>query len=109
MPTEITKYLCQFKCGTKAKSLLRQAVAHEAVCFKNPERKACTTCKHEVYEYDGCDHPELPGSPKEEWMNRSCKKILDEEFEKLWASCDYHSKPVFHIQPVVNCPHYEQK
>jgi hypothetical protein len=109
MPIEIIKYLCQFKCGTNAKSTLRQIKLHEIVCFKNPERKACTTCKHEIYEHDGCDHPELAGAPSEEWMNRSCKKISYEEFEKLWTTCDYHSEPKFHIQPVTNCPYHELK
>lgn len=109
MPREVLKYLCQFMCGTKAKSTLSQIRHHEMVCFKNPDRMACTTCKHEIYEKDGCDHPELPGCPSESWMNRGCKKLSGGEFDQLWVDCDYHNKPKFHIQPVVNCPHWELK
>lgn len=109
MPVEVIKYRCQFKCGTKAKSSLKSINFHEQICFKNPERKACTTCKHEIYEKDGCDHPELEGCPSEQWMNRSCKKIDDDEFEMLVGICEFHNKPVFHVPPIYDCPFWELK
>lgn len=107
MPIEIIKYLCQFKCGTKARSTISQIRLHEKLCFLNPERKACTTCKHERYVKDGTDHPELPGCPSEHWMERGCNILDMKKFNELWNSCEYHSKPIFNIQPVVNCPFWE--
>lgn len=88
MPTEVLKYTCDYKCG-KPSASFRIIKAHESVCFKNPSRKTCSTCKHEIYEKDGCDHPEIPGCPSEKWMNRSCNKIPHDEFEKLWDACDF--------------------
>lgn len=103
MPIEIIKYLCQFHCGCKAKSTFRQIQWHEAVCFKNPERKACTTCNHEYYEKDSDDSGN-------KWMTRGCSHEKgSSEFDELLEKCDYHNKPLFHIQPIVNCPYYEQK
>lgn len=102
MPVEIIKYLCQFKCGTNAKSTLRQIKRHEIVCFKNPERKACSTCKFEKYFKDG--------DGLQTWMSRECTHDKgSSEFDELWEKCDYHSKPTIHIQPVTNCPYWQQK
>lgn len=109
MPIEAIKYRCEFKCGTKAKSTLKQINQHELTCWNNPARRCCTTCKHEIYEKDGCDHPELPGAPSESWMNRGCKKLNEEAFEAQMKRSDYHNKPVFHIPPVHSCPFWEQK
>jgi len=71
MPVEVIKYLCQFKCGTKAKSNIQQINYHESICWKNPLNKCCSTCKHEEYGYDRDDY--------RSWMTRGCK-IISFEF-----------------------------
>lgn len=57
MPIKIKAFACEFRCGriaTKPQTLY----FHEKTCFKNPERKACKTCKHnccDPYESDTGD------------------------------------------------------
>jgi len=110
MPVKVIKYTCEFKCGTKAKGTLPMIRSHEAVCFKNPERKTCSTCEHEIYYKDGEDHHEIHGIVTESWMVRGCKKLTDEQYSHLQETQEWHSeKPVFHILPVVLCPHWEKK
>ncbi len=112
MPVETTKYLCQFKCGKKCVSNKKAMETHESTCWKNPSVKSCSTCKHEIYEHDGCDHPELAGCPSEEWMNRSCKKVESSLFDKMMNMKHYrpYEKPEnFHIYPIVGCPFWEAK
>ena len=81
MPVEIIKYLCQFKCGKHSVSNKKKMETHESTCWKNPDVKSCNTCKHEIYEEDSCDHPEVNGCPSENWMIRGCKKIEETKAE----------------------------
>ena len=101
MPREITKYLCEFKCGKKAQSTIENIERHESICWKNPARKACSTCKYEVYEEDGDGY--------RKWMSRACKVLTEEQFEELHQLSGYNTKPEFHIQPVINCLYWENK
>lgn len=100
MPREIIKYLCDFKCGTKAKSTIPDINYHEKICFKNPARKTCSTCVHEIYRLDS----DYTGS----WMHRDCKN-KNVDFDAAFKLCDYNSTPKFHVQPIHSCPHYSQK
>ncbi len=109
MPIPVTKYRCQFKCGTSAKSSIKLAERHEKTCFSNPERRACTTCKYEVYYKDSCEHPELDGCETETWMVRSCKTLSNEAFELLEKRNELTKKPMFYINPIVNCPYWDKK
>jgi hypothetical protein len=108
MPVEIIKYLCQFKCGTKAKSNTRQILTHEAMCFKNPSVKACTTCKHEIYYKDSFAVTD-PYPMNTDHMVRGCNKVKHETFESLIKLSDYHSHPAFHKHPVRHCPLWESR
>ena len=51
MPRLITtpRWGCDFKCGrvTRDKKWIEK---HEQTCFKNPARRACKTCKHDIKE-----------------------------------------------------------
>lgn len=78
-----------------------QILSHEDKCWKNPETKSCTTCKHEIYKKDGDGF--------RQWMDRGCEKLDYEKFEELMKSCEYHTTPKIHIQPIKNCPFWEQK
>lgn len=108
MPVAITKYLCQFRCGTKAKSTLQQIQFHERVCFKNPDAKTCLTCKHEIYEKDVIEITD-PHYMRKETMVRACNILSDEDFAEEIKRSDYHSEPAFHKQPVRNCSYWESK
>jgi hypothetical protein len=110
MPREVIKYLCDFKCGTSAKSNLPQIQAHEAVCFLNPACKTCRTCKHEEYFKETTDHGELYGS--HDTMVRDCKHEIVRKldlFDNLIERSEYHSQETFHKHPVRNCPYWEAK
>lgn len=47
MAIERKAYSCEHKCGKVR--LDRKAVEkHEALCLRNPDRRSCATCKHDV-------------------------------------------------------------
>lgn len=52
MPIKVTAYSCQFKCGWRVQTKRYRMVAHEKICFHNPERRACQTCNHHVFDGD---------------------------------------------------------
>ena len=62
MAIERKAYSCEHKCGKVR--LDRKAVEkHEALCLRNPERRSCVTCKHDVkperrYSWDTDHSPE---------------------------------------------------
>jgi hypothetical protein len=95
MPIAVTKYRCQFKCGTNAKSSVKDAVKHENRCYKNPDNKTCSTCSNQIYEREDHMH------------GRGCRidllnDFLDELQEKLRVSSSY----VTHVRPLFNCPNW---
>lgn len=97
MPVPVTKYRCQFKCGTNAKSSAKVAQKHEDGCYKNPANKTCVTCSNQIYdrEYNIC--------------GRGCKielinNFLDELQEKLIAPMSV----VQHVKPLYNCPNWNE-
>ena len=47
MPVKVTAFICQFRCGTRPSMKSATTTQHETRCFKNPDRKACQTCKHD--------------------------------------------------------------
>jgi hypothetical protein len=101
-----TRYGCQFKCGTRRRNTIKKAEMHEAICWMNPGLKTCRTCKHEVYEEDCCDHPEVPGNPLEVWINRGCK--LPEREDHIQSIYDsLKTEGTAHIKPIVNCQSWE--
>jgi hypothetical protein len=97
MPVPVTKYRCQFKCGTPAKASVKIAQKHENGCYKNPANKTCNTCSNEIYEReDGV-------------CGRGCKielinDFLDELQEKLKAPMSV----VQHVKPLYNCPNWNK-
>jgi len=108
IPYKITRYGCQFKCGTRRRSTEKKATMHENICWYNPENKTCKTCKHEKVVYDSCDHPELESGISEMWVNRECESKegavhLDSMYESL------KNEKVGHVSPVTNCPFWEPK
>lgn len=107
MPRQITKYLCDFKCGTSAKKTLAIILNHEKTCRLNPEAKACSTCVHEEYTKELIED-DFGGAFTT--MHRGCKKLDEEAFQELMDNrTDGHTTPPFHIFPVRNCPWHELK
>lgn len=95
MPVPVTKYRCQFKCGTTAKASVKDALKHEAGCYKNPANRTCNTCSNEIYERE------------DDVCGRGCKielinDFLDELQEKLKAPMS----AVQHVKPLYNCPNW---
>lgn len=50
MPRPVRAYGCRFLCGQKIVLSKRAMVAHEGICIKNPERRACPTCQYNYTE-----------------------------------------------------------
>lgn len=47
MPRKLTAYGCKFKCGQRVSTKKADIEKHEnQYCIKNPDRRACPTCKH---------------------------------------------------------------
>lgn len=97
MPVRVTKYRCQFKCGTAAKASVKIAQKHEDGCYKNPANKTCNTCSNEIYERE------------DDVCGRGCKielinDFLDELQEKLKAPMS----AVQHVKPLYNCPNWNE-
>jgi hypothetical protein len=44
MPSKITAWSCQFKCGRRVCTTKSVIEKHEARCFSNPAMRACKTC-----------------------------------------------------------------
>jgi hypothetical protein len=85
MPVKIEAFACEFRCGRIARKQ-ESLFLHEKTCFKNPDRRACKTCKHnarEPYESDtgagGCFVCEIDKLPPgkttaincEHWQNKN--------------------------------------
>lgn len=102
MPREIIKYLCDFRCGVQAMNKEKQMLAHQAICWGNPDNKSCTTCKHEIYNKETEDYRMI--------MHRSCEHPeAVEQFDELIVKSDYHNTPMVHALPVRHCPFWESK
>lgn len=95
MPVPVIKYRCQFRCGTNAKSSVKDALKHEGGCYKNPANKTCNTCSNEIYERE------------DNICFRGCKielieLFLDELQEKLVVEGNF----VKNVKPLYNCPNW---
>ena len=53
MPKKITAYACKFSCGHRVTTKKKSIENHEKICFGNPERRACKTCKYHEFDMDG--------------------------------------------------------
>lgn len=98
MPIPVTKYRCQFKCGTKAKGTEKEALRHEAGCYKNPANKTCVTCSNEKYEREGVN------------CSRGCKvELINDFLEELHDKMVVKGAYVHNVRPLYNCPNWNVK
>lgn len=63
MPRKITAYACDYKCGRKVCMSKKSMIEHEKICFCNPIRKACQTCKFFKKESETIYNPYHGGNP----------------------------------------------
>lgn len=95
MPVPVTKYRCQFKCGTTAKASVKDALKHEGGCYKNPANKTCNTCSNEIYERE------------DNICFRGCKiELIDKFFDDLQDKLSTSRSLVQHVKPLYNCPNW---
>lgn len=100
MPIAITKYRCDFKCGTKAIGDRRKMVTHEKNCLKNPDNKSCMTCSNEKYERDSDEDSGV-------YHMRGCKlERMEEFFEHIHESLVVMDSATRHVRPLVHCPNW---
>ena len=56
MALQVTAYLCKYRCGKLSVNKDR-IETHETRCLKNPDRRACITCKHNCRSPQGDEEP----------------------------------------------------
>ena len=87
MPRQVKAYGCEYKCGQKVVLSKESMISHESRCFRNPEKKACATCKHFEKEHDSNG---MEGTGYlDEWVDLICH-AKDECMDKLQNNCDLH-------------------
>lgn len=95
MPIAVTKYRCEFRCGTNAKSSVKEAVKHENRCHKNPANKTCSTCSNQIYEREDHMH------------GRGCKiQLINDFLDDLQIKLRVCNSYVTHVRPLFNCPNW---
>lgn len=58
MPEKITAYRCKYRCGHRVYTKKEPIRLHENICFSNPNRRACKSCK--LWEDSVCEDDHLP-------------------------------------------------
>ena len=88
MPRKVTAYACAYRCGAKVRTSRRAIEEHERCrCLRNPERRACATCRHDSWDQlPDCRHGETL------WMRVRC--------------CDVGAKPTDRVC-ITGCPEWE--
>lgn len=100
MPIAVTKYRCDFKCGTKAIGDRKKMVSHEKNCLKNPETKSCMTCVNQLYLSDSDDE-------RGRYHMRGCKlERMNDFIQDIHESLELHHTATCHVKPLVNCPNW---
>lgn len=107
MPIPVTKYRCQFKCGSRAMGKLKEAEQHESICWHNPANRACTTCIHSEYSRHKEPYDES-GFSEQVWWERHCSHpsgtlLLDDKIDTLYL------EPNGRIKPLTDCPFWQPK
>lgn len=63
MPRIVKAWACSWGCGRNVLTNRKRMDKHEKTCFRNPETRACMTCKHfspskgrdDDFEYAWCE------------------------------------------------------
>jgi len=99
-----------YKCSWCHRCFLRKcnAVQHEDGCNRNPKKRACHTCTHDVCKETEHDFPGISGTRKEHY----CLHFDVPMYDKPWLKeCDINNCcGVGPDQPVpFTCEHYQTK
>lgn len=87
---QITAY--KPKCCNRAYMSKHSAIRHERKCPKNPDNRACQTCKNRTVEYDEGWY----------WYCEHFEKGIDKD-AGLW------DEPEWYIEPRMSCEFWEGK
>ena len=97
MPVLVKAYTCQWKCGHVAVKSKSRMQNHEYRCFKNPERRACITCRFFNAGCPGMNYiiPGNAGYEHDPGESRHCTAETEHDIQhKLLADCqDWEAKP----------------
>ena len=52
MAHPVKAFACDFGCQRNVLTSRKRMAEHEARCFRNPEQRACATCKHLMTEWE---------------------------------------------------------
>ena len=63
MPIKRTAWACKWGCGRNVITSRQRTENHEKICFYNPARQACVTCKHLATDYNTVYNPHHNGNP----------------------------------------------
>jgi len=113
MPIRYTVYGCKFKCGqprSKRRAFIEQ---HEEICWYNPIKKTCKTCRFEVYEFEDygfsrdCNHPNQKTAQHilEEALSRGQQSTFFSIGEKQTGPCKIKGYEAGDrdVPPIINC------
>jgi len=90
MPRTITAYACDYKCGGKVQTSRKRMVQHEELCFHNPARRACISCRY-FESYDDSNGMEHEPQNLHTWRHTECLASEDIDIsEKLTHNCDLY-------------------
>lgn len=86
----------------------QSAIRHESNCPKNPENRACQTCKHKSEELETVYNPYHDGDPGSTDYDVKCWWC--EHFEKMIdRMAEFFENPNWYIEPRMNCEFWEEK
>ena len=100
---EITAY--KPKCCNRAYMSKYSAIRHERKCPKNPDNRACQTCKHQIEEQKTVYNPYHGGNPGSTdhdvnyWWCEHFEKVIDRFAENDDTE----------MEPQMNCEFWEGK
>ncbi|PXV88396.1 hypothetical protein C8E03_108123 [Lachnotalea glycerini] len=88
------------KCCSKAYMTKSGARKHKKKCFKNPDNKACLTCKYFIKDYNTVYVPP-----------RGDSNYGDDDYEEPYYFCDFDGKTLMsvHIKPMKLEKHYQSE
>lgn len=103
MPTPVTKYLCEHRCGKNAVGSLFEMKRHEDSCWKNKNNATCKTCVNEIYKNSEEGFGFLTGG-----KYRGCKiSAINETLDNVQHYLKYQNAA--HARPIYKCPYHNKE
>lgn len=85
MPIKVVAYRCKYKCYYPTTASKKKVERHEGACLRNPDRKACLTCKNwdDYTDDNGMNEPY-----RQTWSVSGCDLELIPEGKKMIVNCE---------------------